>query len=53
MRMLKKYWWVVVAAIAAYMFRDKIKGMLGGNNNVEGSEKSVSVDGIDDLENLA
>jgi hypothetical protein len=51
--MLKKYWWLILAAVAAYMFRDKIKGLFSKDTNVEGSEKSVSVDGIDDLENLA
>lgn len=54
MRWLKKNWWIVVAAIAAYMFRDKIKGMFGGtNNDVPGSEKSVQIDGDNDYENIA
>lgn len=53
MRWLKKNWWIVVAAIAAYMFRDKIKGMFGGSTNVPGSEKTAVIDGNGDNEDYA
>jgi hypothetical protein len=44
MRWIKKNWILIAAAIAAYMFRDKIKGMMGGTPPEAPTSKTVSTE---------
>ena len=47
MKMLKKYWWVLLLAFVVYKFWDKIKPMLGMKTEPETSEETAKTE-VDD-----
>jgi len=54
MKMLKKYWWVLLLAFVVYKFWDKIKPMLGmGDKTETPTETSKTDDFNEDTDDLA